>query len=400
MTGFAQALAAALRRRWRLVTVLLVLAAVAGLLVLRANREVPVSVTVAPVERGRVDSTVANTRAGSVTACRRARLAPPIGGRIETLKVREGQRVKAGDVLLTLWNDDLAARERMAHQAAASAAARVAEACTVADTAAATLRRTRALHAQGFVSPEAVEQADGEARARAAACGAARAAQSEARARIDAAGADTARTVLRAPFDGIVAELNGEVGEYLTPSPPGIQTLPAIDLIDDTCLYVSAPIDEVDAARLALGMPARIALDAYRGTHFAGTVQRIAPYVLALEKQARTADVEVRFGTDRPAALLVGYSADVEIVVETRAHALRVPTAAVMPGNAVLVLGADGRLASRGFAPGLSNWAFTEVRSGLQAGEQVVTSLDRAGVAAGAAAVAETPAGAAPAPVR
>ena len=69
-------------------------------------------------------------------------------------------------------------------------------------------------------------------------------------------------SVLRAPFDGIVAEFNGKGGEYLTPSPPGIQTLPAVDLIDDSCIYVNAPIDEVDAVRLKLGMSARITLDA------------------------------------------------------------------------------------------------------------------------------------------
>lgn len=205
-----------------------------------------------------------------------------------------------------------------------------------------------------------------------------------------AALADTARTVLRAPFDGIVAEVNGEVGEFLTPSPPGIATLPAVDLIDDSCLYVSAPIDEVDAARLAVGMPARITLDAFRGRHFAGRLRRIAPYVTAIEKQARTVEVEVEFVAPGEARhLLVGYSADIEIVVEARARALRVPTPALMPGNRVLVLGASGRLEERRVETGLANWEYTEVRAGLSAGERIVTSLERAGVAPGARAIAE-----------
>jgi HlyD family secretion protein len=187
-----------------------------------------------------------------------------------------------------------------------------------------------------------------------------------------------------------VAEVNGELGEFLTPSPPGIPTLPAVDLIDDSCLYVSAPIDEVDAARLDLGMPARITLDAYRGEHFDGKLRRIAPYVLALEKQARTVEVEVQF--DNPVAarhLLVGYSADVEIVTDAREGALRIPTTALMPGNRVLVLGADGALEERRVETGLSNWEFTEVGSGLKPGERVVTSLERSGVKAGAIAAEE-----------
>src|SRR3970040_1879685 len=72
------------------------------------TRPKPVTVAVAEACIGRVENTVANTRAGSVAACRRAKLAPPAAGRIEKLNVREGDRVKKGQVLLTLWNDDLA----------------------------------------------------------------------------------------------------------------------------------------------------------------------------------------------------------------------------------------------------------------------------------------------------
>ena len=84
--------------------------------------------------------------------------------------------------------------------------------------------RTRQLRDQSFVSEERVDKAESEAKARQAACDSARAQVKEAQARTTASRADTARTVVRAPFDGIVAEVNGEVGEFLTPSPPGIPT--------------------------------------------------------------------------------------------------------------------------------------------------------------------------------
>jgi HlyD family secretion protein len=371
----------------------LILAALVAALawgVWQAMRPKPVAVLVAEAGTGRVEATVANTRAGSVAACRRAKLAPPLGGRIEKLTVREGDRVKQGQLLLQLWNDDLAAREAVAREQLGAARSRVGEACQVADNAQREAERTRALRDRGFVSENQVDRAESEARARRAACDMARAQAKEATARIDASRADTARTYVRAPFDGIVAEVNGEVGEFLTPSPPGIPTLPAIDLIDDSCLYVSAPIDEVDAAQLRIGMPARITLDAYRGRPFAGKLRRIAPYVLAIEKQARTVEVEVEFDNPLEARrLLVGYSADVEIVTAGRDGVLRVPTPALMPGNRVLVLGAGGRLEERAIEPGLSNWEYTEVSKGLEAGARVVTSLERAGVKAGAPAVAE-----------
>jgi len=372
------------------VLVVLAIVAAAGAGIWFATRSDPVAVVVAEVETGRVENTVANTRAGSVAACRRANLAPPQGGRIEKLTVREGDRAKQGQVLLELWNDDLVAREQVSREQMQAARSREREACLTAEVAHREAARTRQLRDKGFVSEERVDRAESEAKARQAACESARAQVKEAQARTTASRADTARTVVRAPFDGIVAEVNGEVGEFLTPSPPGIPTLPAIDLIDDSCLYVSAPIDEVDAARLKVGMDARITLDAYRGKHFPGKVRRIAPYVLAIEKQARTVEVEVEFRDPGEVRhLLVGYSADVEIILSASGQVLRIPTSALLPGNRVLALDAAGVLQERRIEPGLSNWEFTEVRSGLERGERVVTSLERQGVKAGARAVAD-----------
>ena len=354
------------------------------------TRPKPLSVAVALADTGRVENTVANTRAGSVMACRRAKLAPPAGGRIERINVAEGDRVRRGQVLLTLWHDDLTARERMSREQLQTAKAHVREVCELAKASARDARRARDLRARNFVSQEAVERADAEAAAKQASCDSAGTQVAEAEARIQASRADTDRTVLRAPFAGIVAEVNGEVGEYLTPSPPGIPTLPAVDLIDDSCSYVSAPIDEVDAAQLKVGMTGRVTLDAYRGQNFPGRVRRLAPYVLAVEKQARTVEVEVAF--DRPGDaknLLIGYSADIEIVVVGRDNVVRIPTPALMPGNRVLVLGSGGVLEERRLETGLANWEFTEVKTGLARGDKVVTSLEREGVKAGAHAMAE-----------
>ncbi len=156
-----------------------VLAVLAGL-TFALTRPKPIAVTVAAVETGKVETTVANTRAGSVTACRRAKLAPPLGGRIDKLLVREGDRVKAGQVLVELWNDDLSARERISVEQLQSARARVNEACLVAETARRNAERTRALRVKGFVSEERVDQAESEAKARQAGCDSARAQVQEA----------------------------------------------------------------------------------------------------------------------------------------------------------------------------------------------------------------------------
>ncbi len=356
------------------------------------SRPKPVSVVIAPVDRGLVERSVANTRAATVTACRRAKLAPLSGGQIAKLRVHEGDRVKRGQVLIELWNENLVAQERVAEDQFKAVRLRAEEACLAADLARRDAERARQLKDEGFISIERVDRAESEAQTRAVACSAAKADVEQAGARITAVRADLSRTYLRAPFAGVVAEISGELGEMTIPSPPGIPTPPAVDLIDDTCLYVTAPIDEVDAPAIRLNMPARISVDAFPGRKFTGHVRRIAPYVLDVEKQARTVDVEVEFSDPKQTeVLLVGYSADVEIVLDTRADALRVPTSAIQEGNRVLVYVPEtGRLEERTVTTGLSNWQYTEVTAGVRAGERVVLSLERPGIKAGAKARPES----------
>ncbi|HEU0219620.1 MAG TPA: efflux RND transporter periplasmic adaptor subunit [Gallionella sp.] len=349
------------------------------------TRPEPVRVQLAKVERGTVEATVSNTRAGTVKACRRAKLAPPAGGQIAHLLVKKGERVKADQVLLELWNDDLQAQARLAEQQLKTANTRVDEICTVADMSSKEAVRARQLRERGFISPEGLERAEADAKAKQASCTAARSEIAQSRSRIDVAYAGLRRMVLRAPFDGIIADISGELGEYATPSPPGIPTPPAIDLIDDRCMFVSAPIDEVDAANIKAGQVSRIVLDAIKGKSFTGKVKRVAPYVLELEKQARTVEVEVDFvSPPNDENLLIGYSADVEIVHASHEKVLRIPTQTLLEGKRVLLYRvSDGVLEERTVATGLANWEYTEITSGLNEGDRVVMSLDQAGVKAG-----------------
>lgn len=373
----------------RLLPAALVLALIVGA-VSFATRPKPVAVALGTLGKGPVEATLANTRAGSIEACQRTRLSTILGGRIETLSVKEGDHVRKGDVLLRLWNEDQRAQTALAEAQLATARQRIIEACALAASARHEADRQRDLAARGFVSMSRAETAAAEADLRAAACASARTDVAQAEARVRVTRVEQGRTTLVAPFSGIVAKIVGERGEYTTPSPPGVATPPAIDLIDDSCLFVEAPMDEVDAPRIRPGQPARVRLDSLPEKVFAARVRRIAPVVSAVEKQARTVDIELDFVDSAEAAgLLVGYSADVEIILAQREHTLRVPTSALLPGNRVLVLGDDGMLASRELQVGLSNWEFTEVLAGATEGERIVVSLEREGVRAGARAVAD-----------
>jgi HlyD family secretion protein len=350
------------------------------------TRPKPIPVVLVEVGRGKVEASVSNTRAGTVEACQRTKLSPISGGRIVYMGVKKGDRVKEGQVLIRLWNDDQQAQSSLAQTQVESASKRVGEICALADSAEREAARTAKLRARGFISEGAEEKIRYEAQSRRAACETASADVSQARARVTVTRVEQGRTVLVAPFDGTVADIVGELGEYTTPSPPGVATPPAIDLIDDTCLYITAPMDEVDAPKVRVGQPARVTLDALPDQVLPAHVRRVAPYVVAVEKQARTVDVEANLDQPpEPGQLLVGYSADLEVILDTRDKVLRVPTSALLEGSKVLLYHTGtGKLEQRSIKTGIANWEYTEVLEGLNAGDRIVTSLERDGVKAGA----------------
>lgn len=356
----------------KLLTVLLLIAAGMGIWQFMHQDEIMVD-TVAATQQ-RVAKTVTNTRSGSVEACRRAKLSVPLGGQIAAIPVSEGDAVAQDALLLSLFNDDIKAQLRQANAQLQAADLTQQRACVIADAEQREANRHESLFAKKLVSDEVVDASVSRARASALACQVSQAESAQVEAQVQLYQAQLSKTQLVAPFAGTIAEINGEVGEFATPSPPGIPTLPMVDLIDDSCFYVSAPIDEVDAGLLALGQPVAISLDAYRDQPFEGRVRRIAPYVFALEKQARTVEVEVEIiSLDAP--LLVGYSADVSIEIDVSDNALAIPTQAIFEDNQAWVV-SDGELQKRALLFGLSNWQVTEITQGISAGEQVVVASD------------------------
>lgn len=378
-------------RKWAIrIGVLGGVAAVLVLLRLTVFAPEPVAVIVEEVARGRVEETVTNTRAGTVEARRRAKLSTEVGGLVVELPHREGDRVEAGEVLLRLEPRVQSAEAELAARDVRTAEATRVEVCLAAERAVRERDRLERLAADGIVSVDLLDQAESAADTSAAACTAARAAVDRAASAVGVAQARLGQTVLRAPFDGVVADLRAEVGEWITPAPPAVPVPPVLDLIDPSSIYVSAPMDEVDAGVLRPGQPARITVDSLPGQEHTGRVTRVAPYVEDVEEQNRTVEIEAELADqDVARSLLPGTSADVEVILEVREEVLRVPTAALLAGDRVLVLPEDGVLEEREVEVGLSNWDWTEITRGLEEGERVVTSLDRTGVEAGAEAVSE-----------
>ncbi|MEK8023876.1 MAG: efflux RND transporter periplasmic adaptor subunit [Candidatus Hydrogenedentota bacterium] len=380
-----------MKRLIRIVIATLVLVAIGIALKFTVFRTNPVPVTVQPVERGRVEKIVVNSKAGTIRSRQRAQLSPAVSGRVIELTIRRGDVVHKGQLLLRLDDSEYRAQVLQAERALAAARAAEKQSSLEAAQAGRELDRNRALASDSAIAPSAFEAIESRRHVALAGVEGARERARQAGASLQAAQASFEKTMIHAPFDGVVADLSTELGEWLSPSPPGVNIPAVIDLVDLDSIYVSAPLDEVDLARVHVGLPVRISVDAFGDSAFEGTITSIAPYVLDKLEQNRTFEIEADFGAstsaaDRPRDFVPGATADVEIILDSRDDVLRVPTYAILEGGKVLVI-RDGMLVGVPVERGISNWQYTEITGGLREGENVVISLDRAEVKEGAAAV-------------
>lgn len=343
----------------------------------------PITVSVVSVERGRVEETVTNSRAGTVKARQRAKLSPEIGGRVVELPYRKGALVHAGDVLLRLHDDSQQAAVQMAERELAVVEVKRERFCLEAARAQREFLRHQKLKERDLVSTDLLDKYENLAQTTQVSCKQTQAEIARARSVILEARAELAKTILTAPFNGVIAELDVEVGEWTTPSPPALPIPPVLDLINPSSIYISAPMDEVDSSKIHVAQPVRVTLDPFPGQQYQGHVQHIAPYVLDIEEQNRTVEIEAELD-DRAFAssLLPGTSADVEVILSVKDEVLRIPPSTLFEGNKVFVVEQDA-LSMRTVEIGMRNWDFVEILGGLSEGDSIITSLDQEGLEEG-----------------
>ena len=360
------------------------------LFVMRLRAVVPVQTVVATAvtdpggtgssNGGGATSVTAN---GYVVARTRASVSSKIPGRLAFLGVDEGSFVNRNDVIARLENADYQAQVAQAEANVSTGRARLAE--VQADHAqlerdAQRLRDIRSQNPQ-LVSKAEVDAAEtkvltADARERAAVADitAAEAALRYARVSLE-------NTLVRAPFTGTVLRKEAEVGEVVAPSVGGGLTRGAVvTMADLASLEVEVDVNEAYIARVTKAQAARITLDAYPDTSFAGRVRQVVP---TADRQRATVQVKVSI-IDRDPRILPEMGARVDFlepessVRQTGAPAskpsaprIRVPAAAVREqgGQSVVWLVRDGKLDMRAVQAGPVSAGYREIRSGLSGGE-------------------------------
>lgn len=313
--------------------------------VFRAQRGKVTPVQFAKVRREDVTSRV--KAPGKIEPRTQVKISADIAGKIVVLRVKEGDAVRRGDLMLQLDDMQYRSLHLQALASLASAKARQREADTALQVASATFQRQRALFDQRLLSQaewDAAVNAHEKARVTLAT------AQEEVartQAAAHAAANNLSKCRILAPFDGVVSALNVEKGEIVitgTMNNPGSQILVVSDL---SRMLVRAEVDETDVVDMSLGQKARISVDAFPDTTFDGTVIEIGntakrSSISSVEGQTNF-EVKVVFDHAVP-EIRPGMTADIEVAVGTHERTLAVPIqAVVIRTQSVLDLAARGK---------------------------------------------------------
>jgi HlyD family secretion protein len=283
----------------------------------------PIEVEVVKAKNSSIESFVTTVNAGTVHALQSAELAFGAVGRVSKIYISLGDSVKEGDILAELENSDLV---------------------TAVWKASEDVKRLKT------VDLRAVAKADKDLSIQS----------------LKAAEMALEKTKIRAPYDGLISELNLEVGQLsqITTVIPK----PLIKIVDKQPRYVRAEIDEIDIPRVRVGQIARVRILAYKNIWLIGSVTRVIPYVNSIREQDRTAQILIDFeGSDASIApeLPVGASADIEVSTRKKDLALIVPSKAILgtSNERYLFVVKDSALEKVVVDTDISNYDFTEITS-------------------------------------
>lgn len=313
---------------------------------------------------------------GYVVAQRKAAVASKATGRLVWLGVEEGSRVKKGEVLARIENDDVLAAQSQAAANLKSTRTSLTQARAELDDAERSYKRFKALLADGIVSQADFDAAQARYRiARAAVAGAAANIRAAAAA-FDAAKVAVEFTLIRAPFDAVVLTKNADVGDIVTPLGAAADAKAAVVTIADmSSLQVEVDVSESNLEQVKVGQPCEIQLDAFPDLRFRGVVHMIVP---TADRSKATVLVKIRF-VDFDERILPEMSAKAAFLSRPVAAGEQQPRTTVSPaaivkrdGHQVVFLVQGARVVETRVETGAKLGDLVEVRNGVKAGDQVV----------------------------
>lgn len=313
---------------------------------------------------------------GYVVAQRKAAVSSKSTGRLVYLAVEEGSRLKKGEILASLENEDLAAARDQAASQIKDAQAGLAQAQAELDDATLQHRRYKDLVARDLVARQDYDSALARYQKAQAGVASARAKIKTSQAALANAQAALEYTYIRSPFDGVVLTKYAEVGEVVAPFGAAVNARAAVvTMADMNSLMVEADVSEANLDRVRLTQPCEISLDALPDKRFSGEVHMIVP---TADRSKATVLTKVKF-LEFDERILPEMSAKVAFLsrsleaAERRAR-LSIPKAALLTRQdrtwAFLLEGVRVKLVP--VTTGATTENLVEITSGLKEGDRVV----------------------------
>ncbi|MDO9082701.1 MAG: efflux RND transporter periplasmic adaptor subunit [Humidesulfovibrio sp.] len=313
---------------------------------------------------------------GYVTAQRKASVASRTTARLVWLGVEEGSRVRQGEVIARLEQDDvLAARDRAGATFKANQA-EIEGAQSELTDASQNLERMKLLLVDKNIAQADFDSAEARFKKAQAGVSAARWTAGSSGAALRESTAALGYTLLRAPFDGVVLTKNADVGDIVTPLGAAANAKSSVVTIADLgSLLVETDVSESSVAKVKAGAPCEVMLDALPGERFPAHVHMIVP---TADRSKASVLVKVKLSLLDP-RILPEMSAKVaflnrELTEAERAARLAVPAAAVVEreGRTVVFQVTDGVVSAVPVETGARIGDFLELSSGPKAGQRVV----------------------------
>lgn len=304
-----------------------------------------------------------------VDAVERVELLPRVTGRLLALHVKQGDRVKKGQVVATLEHEQQDALILSTIAQAASARADTEKARAEMLNAKTDLDRYSRLVKEGFSTQQQYDAIQTEYTSAEASYRAALAKERQYEAEEKRMKSEKNDYIIRAPIDGIVLnDYSLTAGAMISPSSP------ILDIADPRMLKATLRVPELKIFSVAVGMPVTLRFDALPGESFGGSVTRIDQYV---DPATRTSSVEIVLDNEKQAGgrLRPGMFGQAAIVEKSFAGTLTVPEGALHASETGLYVYvvADGKAAQREVATGIQDGGRVQILGGLAEGDEVIT---------------------------
>jgi RND family efflux transporter MFP subunit len=310
-------------------------------------------VTVIEVSAQRISEKLVFT--GIIEAWQSINVTPEIGGRIAKIYIEEGERVRKGQLLAEL--DTRAARLQMEQ---AEAAVAVAQANY--NDAEKNMERMERLIKENAVSEQQYEKIKLTFESAEAQLNQAKAALNLSMYNLDV-------SIMEAPFSGVVASKNAEVGDVINPMMGGFSpNSGVVTLMDFSRVKIEVDVSHQDVVRIEKGQSAFMAVSAFPGQLFPGRVS-----VVNVTADPTTKKFHVEVAADNPDFLLRPNTFG-EILIEVSSHedALVVPQNAILENKYVFIVNEDNTVRRQEVSIGLENTDMVEILNGVQSGDRVV----------------------------